>query len=317
MPDFRPVSWPVLIELIGPAVAIAVIGTLQTLSIAKGLRDPGTDYNPSQETFSQGFQHLFMGFFQGCPVSNSYNKSALQHDLHGNKWSFVIAALFTLVFVEGFGSVVAAIPMPALAGCMILVGLSMMSLKKHNRYFRSGKAQFAVFAFSACTVVILSIPAAIFYGALLSIILHMVKFSSPEVTVSRSHDDMITITIAGALFFVSGAKINKSIQRELKRVDYVTASQVFIDLRLAQVMIRDQIDVDWIHKIVDLNIPITVVCTYSQVKKLETLQKRGGLPDHCLIISMEHGEEVMMEGVDRKSTRQKTEEKPSLAIDDS
>jgi len=33
-------------ELIGPAVAIALFGTLPTLSIAKALRNKGEKYNP-------------------------------------------------------------------------------------------------------------------------------------------------------------------------------------------------------------------------------------------------------------------------------
>ena len=54
LPDLRPVSWQVTMELIGPALAISIIGILQTLSIAKALRDKGEKYNPSQEAFSQG-----------------------------------------------------------------------------------------------------------------------------------------------------------------------------------------------------------------------------------------------------------------------
>ena len=291
MPDFRPVSWPILVELIGPAFAIALIGTLQTLSIAKSLRDPGAEYNPAKETFSQGFQHLFMAFYQGCPVSSSYNKSSLQRDLKGDKWSFVIAALFTLFFVENLGAVVAAIPMPALAGCMILVGLSMMSFNKHQRYFANVKPQLAVFMLSASIVVILSIPAAIFFGALLSISLHFAKFSHPDISIMRNHDNIITVTIKGVLFFVSAAKINKYLQTELNRADYSNATQVFIDLRQAQIMTDDQIDVDWIHKIVSRKLPVTIVCSPEQTITLDTLQQRKELPKNCLLLPMEAGED--------------------------
>jgi len=303
LPDFRPVSWPVLIELIGPALAIALIGTLQTLSITKTLRDSGEDYNPARETFSQGFQHLFMGFFSGCPVSNSFNKSALQKDLKGDKWSFLITAFITLVFVVVFGSVVAAIPMPALAACMILVGLSMMSPKKHRAYFRSGKIRMSIFLISACSVVILNIPAAIFIGAILSITLYFMTFASPDVHVSSNTEGAIVVKISGAFFFVSGAKLNIQVQKELHNYNLNNAAHVFIDLREAMIFTRDHIDIDWIHLILGENVPVTIVGLSSQKEQISKLQSRGGIPEACDIQYQEAETNLLQQKTDSYGRR--------------
>jgi len=283
LPDLRPVSWQVAMELIGPAVAIALIGTLQTLSIAKALRKKGEKYNPSQEAFSQGFQHIFMGFFHGCPVSNSFNKSALQRSLNGNKWSFIVSALFTILLVMWFGSVVAAIPMPALAGCMILVGLSMLNPWKHREYFKSGVTIFLVFAVSAVSAIALSIMAAIFIGALLSIVLHFVKFATPDASIVEKNNEL-SIKIVGPYFYVSGAKINKIIERELDRMDLEKVKRVNIDLQDAMILTRDQIDNDWLHRLLHEEIPITVNAAKTQKRQIRILQQRGALPDTCEVM---------------------------------
>jgi len=280
LPDLRPVSWQVTMELIGPAIAIAIIGILQTLSIAKALRDKGEKYNPSQEAFSQGFQHIFMGFFHGAPVSNSFNKSSLQRSLNGNKWSFIVAAIFTLLFVMWFGAIVAAIPMPALAGCMMLVGMSMLNPWKHRGYFKSGITIFMVFAVSAVSAIALSIMAAIFIGALLSIVLHFIKFATPDASIEKKGDEL-SIKIVGPYFYVSGAKINKIIEHELDALELDTIKRVNIDLRQAMILTRDQIDDDWLHRLIREEIPITVNAAANQEKQIGILQKRGAIPVSC------------------------------------
>jgi len=280
LPDLRPVSWQVTMELIGPALAIAIIGILQTLSIAKALRDKGEKYNPSQEAFSQGFQHIFMGFFHGAPVSNSFNKSSLQRSLNGNKWSFIVAAIFTLLFVTWFGAIVAAIPMPALAGCMMLVGMSMLNPWKHREYFKSGVTILLVFAVSAVSAIALSIMAAIFIGALLSIILHLLKFATPEANIVKIGNEL-SIKISGSYFYVSGAKINKIIENKLDMLALDTIKRVNIDLTEAMILTRDQIDNDWLHRLIREEIPITVNASTSQKKQISILQKRGAIPESC------------------------------------
>jgi len=283
LPDFRQVSWPTLFHLAGPAFAIALIGILQTLSIAKTIRNPGDKYIPSREIFSQGLQHVFLGFFNGAPVSNSFNKTAVMHRLGGDKWSLIISAVITALFVIGSSDIVAIIPMPALGGCLILVGLSMMNLAKHRVNLNSGKLRATILVVSMLSVIFFSIQEAIFIGTILSIGAHFVKFSQPVIEVFNEKHDTV-IKVSGVLFFASGAKLNKQIHHKLDQFSQLSQASVYIDLTDAIIFPNDQIDVDWIASIVGRNIPVVIVCTEKQKDEMNLLRKRGGIPESCNII---------------------------------
>jgi len=208
LPDFRQVSWPVIFSLAGgPALAIALVGMLQTLSIAKVIRDPDEEYRPDREMLSQGLQHVFMGFFSGAPVSNSFNKSALKRDLGGGRSSQLFAALTTVAMIYLAGGMVADIPMSALGGALILVGFGMLNLKKYRRHLTSGLSDRILFFLPAALVVVMDIQSALLIGFGLSLLAHFWKASRPNVLieehVARDGRHVSVITIDGNLFFGS------------------------------------------------------------------------------------------------------------------
>lgn len=208
LPDFRQVSWPVIFSLAGgPALAIALVGMLQTLSIAKAIRDPGEEYRPNREMLSQGLQHLFMGFFSGAPVSNSFNKSALNRDLGGGRSSQLLAAVVTIGMIYMAGGIVASIPMSALGGAMILVGFGMLNLMKYRHHLETGMANTLLFFLPAAMVVVMNIQSALLIGFALSLLAHFWKVSKPNIVVeehvARDGRHVSVITIDGNLFFGS------------------------------------------------------------------------------------------------------------------
>lgn len=217
LPDFRQVSWPVIFSLAGgPALAIALVGMLQTLSIAKAIRDADEAYQPNREMLSQGLQHLFMGFFSGAPVSNSFNKSALNRDLGGGRISQIFAAVVTIGTIYLAGGIVANIPMSALGGAMILVGFGMLNLMKYRHHLVAGMANSLLFFLPAAMVVVVNIQSALLIGFVLSLLAHFWKVSRPNIVVeehvARDGRHVSVITVDGNLFFGS----LRFVERELK-----------------------------------------------------------------------------------------------------
>ncbi|MGB5494056.1 MAG: SulP family inorganic anion transporter [Sedimenticolaceae bacterium] len=133
---------------------------------------PDEDYRPDREMFSQGLQHIFMGFFSGAPGSNSFNESALNRELGGGRVALLVSAAVTVLMVQLAGDVVASIPMRALGGAMVLVGLGMLSLKKYRQHLRSGLSGHLLFALPAALAVIMDIQSALFIGFGLSLMVH-------------------------------------------------------------------------------------------------------------------------------------------------
>ena len=179
LPDFRQVSWPVVFALAGGAApAIALVGALQSLSIAKALRDPGEPYRPAREMLGQALTNLWSGFFMGAPASNSFNKSSVMYIFGGGgALAHLFAVAATALMVYGLADAVAYVPMSALGAALILAGLAMIAPGRYAHHFRRGRVAAGMFCLPAVLVVILDIQSALFIGVAVSILAHFVHFS--------------------------------------------------------------------------------------------------------------------------------------------
>lgn len=283
MPDFRQVSWPILFRVAPMALAIAFIGMIQTLSIAKAMREPGESYNPVREMLSQSLQNIFSGFFGGAPGSNSFNKSALERELHGGKLAILLSGVFTYVLVTSFDWIVAAIPMPALAGGLILVGLGMMNPLRHMGHLTSGRVRLIVFATSALAVVVLSIQSAVILGAILSLLLTFTSIANSTFRVIKN-GSKVSVLFSGVVFFISTSKLG----RAFDQLDVKQISDIELDLRAA-VLVSDEehLEINWIDSIIQTKTRVQLVCRPDQVQQVKDMQACGVLSPGCKVISRE------------------------------
>lgn len=216
LPDFRQVSWPVVFSLAGgAALAIALVGMLQTLSVAKAIRDPDEAYRPARQMLNQGLQNVFMGFFSGAPVSNGLTKSRLARDVGGGRGSQLFSAVVTAALVYLAGGLVADIPMSALGGALILVGLGMLNLNKYRQHLKSGRLVQFLFFLPAAMVVVLDIQTALLIGFALSLLVHFWNASKPNVAieehVARDGRLVSVVTIDGSVFFGSLRHVERAL----------------------------------------------------------------------------------------------------------
>lgn len=232
LPDFRQVSWPILLQLVESAVMIAIVGALQTLVIAKNIRHQDDNYSPSAEMLSQGSQHIFMGFFQGAPGSSSFSKSTLMRDLHGGRGALVLSALVTLFLVYGLGHWLSAIPLPALAGCMVLAALGMLAPSQYKKHYRAGKQAFALFALTALSTIFINIQTGLFLGVALSLWMTLLAGSAPCIAMREEQGgNALHILVKGSVTFISSVKLARAIRRSLPKGHGI--SHVTLDLSQA------------------------------------------------------------------------------------
>lgn len=231
LPDFRQVSWPILLQLVESAVVIAIVGALQTLVIAKNILHKDDTYSPTAEMLSQGSQHIFMGFFQGAPGSSSFSKSTLMRDLHGGRGALVLSALVTLFLVYGLGHWLSAIPLPALAGCMVLAALSMLAPSQYKKHYRAGKQAFVLFALTALSTIFINIQTGLFLGVALSLWMTLLAGSVPYITMREEDGNALHIRVQGSVTFISSAKLARTIRRSLPKGHGL--SQVTLDISQA------------------------------------------------------------------------------------
>lgn len=286
LPDFREVSWTTLASLLSSAVAIAVVGILQTLSIAKGLRHPGEPYKPAQEIACQGTQNMFMAFFGGAPVSNSFNKSAIMFQLHGGRAASVVAGSVTAAVVLWAPSVIAILPMAALGAALILVGASMMQPKRYAVHFRHGRWRATLLIVTAVSVVVLSVQEAIVVGAIGAALYHFAHLIQPAVRITRQRSDL-TVTLHGPLFYASAAKLNRRMEAHLDQA-ITQRLRVSVNLSSAHLLTGDAIESDWLHRLVKAGCTVRLICTPLQVDAINTWTRMNVLP-HGIHVVIDRG----------------------------
>lgn len=282
LPDLREVSWTTIAQLSSSAIAIAVIGILQTLSIAKGLRHPGEPYNAAQEVACQGTQNVFMAFFGGAPVSNSFNKSAIMYQLHGGRLSSMAAALVTAGFFTFLPGLVGILPMSALGAALILVGASMMHPKRYLEHFRHGHWRAMLLLATAASVVVLSVQDAIIVGALGAAVYHFARLVQPAWKIVRSGHNL-DITLQGPLFYASAAKLNRKIEPLLEKA-IAQRLRVRIHVANARLLTSDTIEADWLHGLVKAGCPVQIICLPQQAEGIRKWIRMNVLPRSIHIV---------------------------------
>lgn len=115
-------------QLLISAVAIAFVGTLQTVIIARwiGALD-GTPVRPDRELFAQGAANIVASLTSGFAGSGSFNRSAAHvHAGAQTAAAAVISAFLLFVLVYILEPVLAHLPTAAMAGTLILIGWGLL-----------------------------------------------------------------------------------------------------------------------------------------------------------------------------------------------
>ncbi len=167
-----------------PSLAIALLGLVEALSIAKTLSAArGERLDGDQEFIGQGLSNIAAGFCSGIPVSGSFTRTAVNF-LAGGKTRFagVIAGGLTMVLLLLLAPYARYIPMPVLAGILLVIAWGMIDRQAILLSLRATRADRMVLLSTMAATLLLDLEKAVFVGMLLSIALFLRKVSHPQVT---------------------------------------------------------------------------------------------------------------------------------------
>ena len=208
-----PLNWETLTIIAPYALAMAMVGILESLMTAK-LVDEVTDTHSgkTRETWGQGVSNMLSGFFGGMGGCAMIGQTMINVKASGarTRISTFLAGVFLLIMVVALGDVVAIIPMAALVAVMIIV--SVLTFDWHSirptTLKRKPKSETTVML-ATVAVVVLTHNLAI--GVVVGVLVAMVAFArrvAHLVDVERtvSTDETVPTayyTVTGALFFAS------------------------------------------------------------------------------------------------------------------
>lgn len=208
-----PLNWETLSIIAPYALAMAMVGILESLMTAK-LVDEVTDTHSqkTRETWGQGVANMLSGFFGGMGGCAMIGQTMINVKASGarTRISTFLAGVFLLILVVALGDVVAIIPMAALVAVMIIV--SVLTFDWHSIRLstlkRMPKSETTVML---ATVVVVVFTHNLAIGVVVGVLVAMVAFArrvAHLVNVERTLDldenvPTAFYTVTGALFFAS------------------------------------------------------------------------------------------------------------------
>ncbi|MGN6132934.1 MAG: SulP family inorganic anion transporter, partial [Aureliella sp.] len=132
-------DWFLIRELSPSALAIALLGLLEAIAMAKSIAiKTRQKLDINQQCLSEGLANLSGSFFHCFPGSGSLTRSYINYQAGAaTEWSGVIAAAGVALTVLLFAPLVQYIPRPALAGVLMLTATRMIDPEALRYHFKA------------------------------------------------------------------------------------------------------------------------------------------------------------------------------------
>ncbi len=156
--------------LMGNALAIALLGLLEALVMAKSLASrTGEKLDVTQQCLSEGAANLAGSFFQCFPGSGSLTRSAVNQQAGAvTQWSGVFAAAAVALAVLVAAPLAYYIPRASLAGLLVLAAYRMVDFRHLLAHFRTSVFDAVVIVVTAAAAVFVSIEFCVAIGVAVS-----------------------------------------------------------------------------------------------------------------------------------------------------
>jgi SulP family sulfate permease len=300
VPDFRQASLPIVANFIAPAFVIAVISTLQAITVSKAIRAEDEVMNPLRDIFSQGIQHIALAFLHGAPVANSINKSVAKKELDSGSRALLYSAAFTIILVVFLDFVIAYIPLAILGGLLFLSGLSMVNLSIIKRYLCSTRKTAAIFFSTAFLVVVVDIYTAVTFAILATFIINIIEISKVHLTSTIENGKTLIISMEGTIL----CHTCNQIARYFNETFNPDIQEVVLDVRNAHLHTNEILDFKWLTAYAKKGVKIRFLFKETMQDKLANLVRLN--PDIAGFVKSTIGAnspEYLKYGGDRRSRR--------------
>jgi len=180
---FREVEW-----LLGGALALATLGTIETVSIGKSLAArTGDRIRADRELLAQGLANSVGAFFQNLPGSGSFTRTALNFEAGGaTRIASVLSAGGVAAILLLLAPLAGSVPLAALAGLLLAVAYRLVDLRFILRLLQSVPGDGVVCLTTLVCTLLAPLQYAIFIGIFLNVALYLRKASRLHMTEMRS-----------------------------------------------------------------------------------------------------------------------------------
>lgn len=231
MPGF---GWDLLGGLTGGAVAIALVGLVEAISIAKSISlTSGQAIDPNREFVGQGLANMTAAFFQCIPSSGSFTRSAINLDAKAQtRLAAVFSGVLAAVGLVALAPYAGYIPHASLAGVIVVVAYNMVNKHAMAKIAKASRFDAAVMSITIlATIIMPDLEKAILAGIAVSVIVHLWQTGEVKVrilmqdgkggfkeakpaphVVEANPSGILVVHVEGDLYFGSAADLEEKMR---------------------------------------------------------------------------------------------------------
>lgn len=220
-------------QMAGSAFAIAFLGLLEALAIAKSIAHhtrQHLDFN--RQCMAEGLASLVGGFFRCLPGSGSLTRSAINfHAGAVTRMSGIIAGVTVAAVLLVLAPLMKYVPKAGLAGLLMVTAARLIDWHRLRYALRASRYDAGLVILTGLSAIFISVEFSIFIGVLVSMLLFIpraARLRASELFVSTDRvvrdrlpsdppcDGMILFDLEGELFFGAAWELDRAFER-LKR----------------------------------------------------------------------------------------------------
>jgi sulfate permease, SulP family len=247
------------------ALAIAFIGLLEALSIAKAIAyQSGQKIDYNRQIIAEGLANLTGGFFQAVPGSGSVTRSPINYQAGAKtRFSGVIASVGVATIVLLFAPLLHYMPRAALAGLLLITAARLIDIKRLSYAIKASRYDAGLVIITALVGVFVDLDTAVLLGVALSILLFVpraAKLKARELVVAPervvrervpgdpSDPSTLIYDFEGELFFGAAPDLEQYLEALGERIRNDDIK--YLILRLKRVRHPDAVVIQRIEKFV-------------------------------------------------------------------
>ena len=245
-PSLPTLEWGQIERMISGGLALALIGMIEAVAIAKSLSNQtGESINPNREFFTQGVTNTVSSFLSCYPGTASFSRSAL-NVMAGARTRFasVYCSVLVVAALLLFSEWARHIPLPSLAAILFVVAYGLVDWRYFARLLRADRADAMVSAATFGATLTIPLEYAVFVGIFFNLALFVRRASRLQIhemvrapegrfverplqLTDRADRDLLFLQLEGDLFF----GVADELQEQLSEIERSEVRVVVIRLK--------------------------------------------------------------------------------------
>ena len=190
-PSVPAFSYTNIQKLVPNAVAIALMGLIQSIAIGRSIAVKSKQrIDANQEFIGQGLSNMIGSFFSCFASSGSFTRSGINYDAGAKTPLTSVFAAVTLIGIVLFvAPLTAYLPMPAVAGVIVIVGWSLIDFNYIRHVQKASRRDNIIGIITTVATLFLDLEFAIYIGVILSLFFFLQGTSHPHIATMAPDPD--------------------------------------------------------------------------------------------------------------------------------